>query len=57
MLDMGFLPDIRAMLALLPRKRQNLLFSATFPTRSARSPSSSTARARSRSRRATRPSS
>ena len=31
MLDMGFLPDIRRVLALLPQKRQNLLFSATFP--------------------------
>jgi len=31
MLDMGFLPDIRRVLALLPAKRQNLLFSATFP--------------------------
>jgi ATP-dependent RNA helicase RhlE len=31
MLDMGFLPDIRRILALLPAKRQNLLFSATFP--------------------------
>jgi ATP-dependent RNA helicase RhlE len=30
MLDMGFLPDIRRVLAALPRKRQNLLFSATF---------------------------
>ena len=30
MLDMGFLPDIRKILALLPGKRQNLLFSATF---------------------------
>ncbi len=30
MLDMGFLRDIRRILALLPRKRQNLLFSATF---------------------------
>jgi ATP-dependent RNA helicase RhlE len=30
MLDMGFLPDIRKILALLPAKRQNLLFSATF---------------------------
>ena len=30
MLDMGFLPDIRKILALLPSKRQNLLFSATF---------------------------
>ena len=31
MLDMGFLPDIRRVIALLPQKRQNLLFSATFP--------------------------
>jgi ATP-dependent RNA helicase RhlE len=31
MLDMGFLPDIKRVLALLPQKRQNLLFSATFP--------------------------
>ena len=31
MLDMGFLPDVRRILALLPAKRQNLLFSATFP--------------------------
>ncbi|HTN27352.1 MAG TPA: DEAD/DEAH box helicase [Burkholderiales bacterium] len=31
MLDMGFLPDIRRILALLPARRQNLLFSATFP--------------------------
>ena len=30
MLDMGFLPDIRQILALLPPGRQNLLFSATF---------------------------
>ena len=30
MLDMGFIPDIRKILALLPEKRQNLLFSATF---------------------------
>jgi ATP-dependent RNA helicase RhlE len=30
MLDMGFIPDIRKILALLPTKRQNLLFSATF---------------------------
>jgi len=30
MLDMGFMPDIRRILALLPVKRQNLLFSATF---------------------------
>ncbi|HUJ85860.1 MAG TPA: DEAD/DEAH box helicase [Burkholderiales bacterium] len=31
MLDMGFIPDIRRILALLPKQRQNLLFSATFP--------------------------
>jgi ATP-dependent RNA helicase RhlE len=30
MLDMGFLPDIRRILELLPVQRQNLLFSATF---------------------------
>ncbi len=30
MLDMGFIHDIRKVLALLPNKRQNLLFSATF---------------------------
>jgi ATP-dependent RNA helicase RhlE len=31
MLDMGFIHDIRKILALLPNTRQNLLFSATFP--------------------------
>jgi ATP-dependent RNA helicase RhlE len=31
MLDMGFIHDIRKVLALLPKARQNLLFSATFP--------------------------
>ena len=30
MLDMGFIHDIRKILALLPAKRQNLMFSATF---------------------------
>jgi ATP-dependent RNA helicase RhlE len=30
MLDMGFIPDIRRILRLLPKQRQNLLFSATF---------------------------
>ncbi len=30
MLDMGFIEDIRRIIALLPPKRQNLLFSATF---------------------------
>src|SRR5207247_7513820 len=31
MLDMGFIPDIRRILPLVPATRQNLLFSATFP--------------------------
>lgn len=31
MMDMGFMPDIRRIIALLPGQRQNLLFSATFP--------------------------
>ena len=31
MLDMGFIHDIRRVLKLLPKKRQNLLFSATMP--------------------------
>ena len=31
MLDMGFLPDIKRILALLPAQRQNLMLSATFP--------------------------
>ena len=30
MLDMGFIRDIRRILAVLPKQRQNLLFSATF---------------------------
>ena len=30
MLDMGFIRDIRRIIALLPKRRQNLLFSATF---------------------------
>ncbi len=30
MLDMGFIRDIKKVLAVLPKKRQNLLFSATF---------------------------
>ena len=32
MLDMGFLRDIKKILALMPARRQNLLFSATFST-------------------------
>ncbi len=31
MLDMGFIRDIRKVLQILPKKRQNLLFSATMP--------------------------
>lgn len=31
MLDMGFIHDIKKVLKLLPKKRQNLLFSATMP--------------------------
>lgn len=30
MMDMGFMPQIRKFLEILPRKRQNMLFSATF---------------------------
>ncbi len=30
MLDMGFIRDIRKLIALLPKQRQNLMFSATF---------------------------
>ena len=32
MLDMGFIRDIRKIMKVLPRERQNLLFSATFST-------------------------
>jgi superfamily II DNA/RNA helicase len=31
MLDMGFLPDIRRILEMLPERRQTLMFSATMP--------------------------
>jgi ATP-dependent RNA helicase RhlE len=31
MLDLGFIPDVRRIVAQLPRKRQTLLFSATMP--------------------------
>jgi len=31
MMDMGFMPQIRRILEVIPTKRQNLLFSATFP--------------------------
>ena len=30
MLDMGFLPDVKKILALMPKEKQTLLFSATF---------------------------
>jgi len=30
MLDMGFIPDVKRIMSLLPKQRQNLLFSATF---------------------------
>lgn len=33
MMDMGFMPQIRLILEKIPSKRQNLLFSATFPAR------------------------
>jgi ATP-dependent RNA helicase RhlE len=33
MMDMGFMPQLRSILEVLPRKRQNLLFSATFSAR------------------------
>ncbi len=32
MFDMGFLPDVRRIVKLLPSRRQTMLFSATFPT-------------------------
>ncbi len=31
MLDMGFMPDLRRIIGLLPAARQNMMFSATFP--------------------------
>jgi ATP-dependent RNA helicase RhlE len=36
MLDMGFVRDVRRILAVLPKKRQSMLFSATMPTEIAR---------------------
>ena len=33
MMDMGFMPQINRILEVIPRKRQNLLFSATFPAK------------------------
>jgi ATP-dependent RNA helicase RhlE len=32
MFDMGFLPDVRRIIKLIPPKRQTMLFSATFPS-------------------------
>ena len=59
MLDMGFIRDIRKILAVLPPRRQNLLFSATFSDEIRRLAGGLlTSRPTSRSRRATpRPSS
>jgi len=31
MLDMGFLNDIKAVISVCPKRRQTLLFSATYP--------------------------
>ena len=31
MLDMGFLPDIKRIMAKMPNQRQTMMFSATFP--------------------------
>ncbi|GIV36435.1 MAG: ATP-dependent RNA helicase RhlE [Cyclobacteriaceae bacterium] len=33
MMDMGFMPQLRRIFEVIPQKRQNLLFSATFPPR------------------------
>ncbi len=33
MMDMGFMPQLRKIFEIIPNKRQNLLFSATFPQR------------------------
>lgn len=33
MMDLGFMPQLRRLLEILPRKRQNLLFSATYPAK------------------------
>lgn len=33
MMDMGFMPQLRKIFEVIPSKRQNLLFSATFPTK------------------------
>lgn len=33
MMEMGFMPQLRQILEIIPAKRQNLLFSATFPDR------------------------
>ena len=38
MLDMGFIRDVRKIIALLPARRQTLLFSATMPSDIAFSP-------------------
>ena len=33
MMDMGFMPQVNQILDIVPRKRQNMLFSATMPDR------------------------
>jgi superfamily II DNA/RNA helicase len=38
MLDLGFLPDVEKIMAMLPAERQTMLFSATMPGRSSRWP-------------------
>jgi superfamily II DNA/RNA helicase len=54
MLDMGFVHDVKKVLARLPAKRQNLLFSATFSKTSPTWPASCcTTRNASKSRRRT----
>ena len=55
MLDMGFIHDVKKVLALVPKEKQSLLFSATFSDEIrdlAATPAEATRRA-SRSRRAT----
>ena len=55
MLDMGFIHDIKRVIALLPRERQNLMFSATYTDdiRAARGANSQATRRPIESRRAT----
>ena len=50
MLDMGFIHDIRKIVAKLPRERQTLFFSATMPQRDRRPRGAACCAIRSRSR-------